>query len=102
MLRRIFGPTRDEVKREWKKLHNEKLHGLYSSQNIIQVVKSRRISKAGYMAHMRRREVHTGVCWGDLRGRRPLGKLTRRREGNIKVNLREVAWGKRTVSIWLR
>jgi hypothetical protein len=52
VLRRIFGPKRDEVMGEWKKLHNEELHNLYSSPDIIRQVKSRRMRWAGHVAHM--------------------------------------------------
>jgi hypothetical protein len=51
-LRRIFGPKRDEVTGGWRKLHNEKLHNLYPSQNIIRMIKSRRIRWAGHVARM--------------------------------------------------
>jgi hypothetical protein len=52
LLRRIFGPKRDEVTGDWRKLHNEELHNLYSSPNIIRIVKSRRIRWAGHVARM--------------------------------------------------
>ena len=52
MLRRIFGPKRDEVTGECRKLHNEELKGLYSSPNIVRVIKSRRMRWAGHVAHM--------------------------------------------------
>jgi hypothetical protein len=52
VLRRIFGPKRDEVTGGWRKLHNEKLHGLYSSPNIVRVIKARRMRWAGHVARM--------------------------------------------------
>jgi hypothetical protein len=52
VLRRIFGPERDEVTRDWRKLHNEELHNLYSSPNIIRMIKSRRMRWAGHVARM--------------------------------------------------
>jgi hypothetical protein len=55
ILRRIFGPKRDEVKMEWRKLHNEKLNGLYSSPSFVRVIKLRRMRWAGHVAHMRER-----------------------------------------------
>jgi hypothetical protein len=55
VLRRIFGPKRDEVTGGWRKLHNEKLRNLYSSQNIIRMIKSRRMRWAGHVARMGRR-----------------------------------------------
>jgi hypothetical protein len=51
-LRRIFGPKRDEVRSEWRKLHNDELHDLYSSSKIVRVIKSRRMRWAGYVARM--------------------------------------------------
>jgi hypothetical protein len=52
VLRRIFKPKRDEVTGEWRKLHNEELHNLYSSPDIIRKVKSRRMKWAGHVARM--------------------------------------------------
>jgi hypothetical protein len=52
VLRRIFGPKRDEVTGGWRKLHNEELHGLYSSPSIVRVIKARRMRWAGHVAHM--------------------------------------------------
>ena len=69
VLRRIFGPKRDEVTGEWRKLHNEELNDLYCSPNIVRVIKSRRIRWAGHVALLGRRVVYTGVWWGDLRER---------------------------------
>jgi hypothetical protein len=57
VLRRIFGPKRDEVRGEWRKLHNEELHILYSSPNIIRQIKSRRKRRAGHVARMREESV---------------------------------------------
>jgi hypothetical protein len=52
VLRRIFGPKRDEVTGEWRKLHNDELHDLYSSPSIIRIIKSRRMRWAGHVARM--------------------------------------------------
>jgi hypothetical protein len=62
VLRRVFGPKRDDVTGEWKKLHNEELNDLYSLPNIVRVVKSRRMRQAGHVVHMGRIEMCTG-CW---------------------------------------
>jgi hypothetical protein len=67
LLRRIFGPKRDQATGEWRKLHNEELNSLYSSPNIIRVIKLGRMRWAGYVTCMGKREVHIGFCWGDLR-----------------------------------
>ena len=61
VLRRVFGPKRDEVKGEWIKLNNEELMDLYSLPNIVRVVKSRRMRWAGHVARMGRGEVYTGL-----------------------------------------
>ena len=73
MLRRIFDPKRNEVTREWRKLHNEELNDLYSSPNIDRVIKSRRMRWAGHVKRMERGEAYTGVWWRNLREREHLG-----------------------------
>jgi hypothetical protein len=67
VLRVVFGPKRGEVTGEWRRLHNEELNDLYSSPNIIRVIKSRRMSLEGHVARMGEGEVHTGFWWGGLR-----------------------------------
>jgi hypothetical protein len=67
VLRRIFGPKRDEVTGEWRRLYNEELNDLYSLPNIIRVIKSRRMRWAGHVERKGEGEVHTGFWWGDLR-----------------------------------
>jgi len=90
VLRRVFGPKRDEVTGEWRKLHNEELSDLYSLPNILRVVKSRRMRRARNVARMGEgRRVHR-VLVGKLEGKRPLGRPRRRWEDNIKINLQEV------------
>ena len=90
VLRRVFGPKRDEVTGEWRKLHNEQLSGLYSLPNIVWVVKSRRMRWAGHVARMGEgRGVHR-VLVGKPEGKRPLGRPRRRWEDNIKMDLQEV------------
>ena len=72
VLRRIFGPKRGEVTREWRKLHNEELNDLYPSPNIIWVIKSR-IRWAGHVTRMGRGEEYTGFWWGNVKERDQLG-----------------------------
>jgi hypothetical protein len=67
LLRRIFGPKRDEVTGEWKKLHNKELYALYSSPNIIRLIKSRRLRWAGHVTCMGERRGVYRVQWGNLR-----------------------------------
>jgi hypothetical protein len=62
-----FGPKRDEATGEWRKLHNEALNDLYSSPNIIRVIKSRRMRWAGHVAHMGEKRGAYRIWWGDLR-----------------------------------
>jgi hypothetical protein len=69
VLRRIFGPKRDEVTREWRKPHNEELNDLYHSPNIVQVIKLSRMKWVGHVAHMGRGEAYIGFWWGNLSGR---------------------------------
>jgi len=67
-----LGPTRDEVTGEWRKLHIEELNDLYSSPNIVRVIKSRRMRWAGHVVGMGRGEAYTGFWWGNLREREHL------------------------------
>ena len=93
MLRGIFGPKRDEATREWRKLHHEELNDLYSSPNIVRVIKSRRMRWAGHVACMGDRRGVYGVLVGKPEGTRSLGIPRLRWEGNIKKNLQEVGCG---------
>jgi hypothetical protein len=94
VLRKVFGPKRDEVTGEWKKLHNEELNDVYSLSNIVRVVKSRRMRQARHVAHMGEdRGVHR-VLVGKSEGKRPLGRPRRRWENNIKMDLQEVGGGR--------
>jgi hypothetical protein len=74
VLRRIFGPKRDEVTGEWRKLHNEELHNLYSSPYIIRQVKSRRMRWAEHVARMGEERKLYKVLVGKPEGKRPLGR----------------------------
>jgi hypothetical protein len=74
VLRRIFGPKRDEVTGGWRKLHKEELRGLYSSTSIVRVIKARRMSWAGHVARMGEVRSAYNISVGKPEGRRPLGK----------------------------
>jgi hypothetical protein len=89
VLRRIFGPKRDEVTGEWRRLHNEELYAVYSP-HIIRVIKSRRLRWAGHVTRTGERRGAYRALVGKLEGRRPLGRPRRRWEDNIKMDLREV------------
>ena len=93
VLRRIFGPKRDEVRGEWRKLHNEELNDLYCSSNIVRVIKSRRMRWAGHVARMREGRGAYRVLVGKPRGKRPLGRNRLRWEDNIKRDLEEGGCG---------
>jgi hypothetical protein len=67
VLRRIFGPKRDEVKGEWRKLHNEELHDLYSSPRIIRIMKARTMRWAGHVARMGRNGTRIACWWESQR-----------------------------------
>ena len=93
VLRRIFGPQRDEVTGECIKLHNEELKGLYSSPNTVRVIKSRRMRWAGYVALMGDGRGVYRVLVGKPEGKRPLGRPRHRLEDNIRMDLQEVGLG---------
>ena len=90
MVLRIFGPRRDEVTGEWRRLHNEELNDLYSSPNIVRVIKSRRMRWAGNVVGMGEERGAYRVLVGKLEGKRPLGRLRHRLVDNIKMDLQEV------------
>jgi hypothetical protein len=93
VLRRIFGPKRDEVTGGWRKVHNEELHGLYSSLSIVSVIKARRMRLAGHVARMGEVRGAYNILVGRPEGRRPLGRPRCRWEDNIKMDLREIEFG---------
>jgi len=93
VLWRIFGPKRDEVTVEWRKLRNEELNDLYCSLNIVRVIKSRRMRWVRHVARMGERRGVYRVLVGKPEGKRPLGRPRRRWEDGIKVDLQEVGCG---------
>jgi hypothetical protein len=93
VLSRIFGPKRDEVTGEWRKLHNEELHNLYSSLDIIRQIKSRRMWWAGHMARMGEERKVYKVLVGKPEGKRPLGRPRRRWEDGIRMDLGKIGFG---------
>ena len=93
VLRRIFGPRRDEITREWRKLHKEELNDLYCSPNIVRVIKSRRMRWAGHVARMGEERGVYRVLVGKPEGKRPLGRPRRRWVDNIRMDLQEVGCG---------
>jgi hypothetical protein len=90
---RIFGPKRDEVIWEWRKLHNEELIDLCSSPNIVRVIKSRRMRWAGHVARTGERRGVYGVLVGKPEGKRSLGRPGLRWEANIKMDLQALGCG---------
>jgi hypothetical protein len=92
VLRRIFGPKRDEVTGGWRKLHNEELHNLYSSPSIIRIIKSRTMKWAGHVARMGEKTNSYRLLVGKPEGKRLLGRPRRRWIDNIKMDLLEMGW----------
>ena len=92
VLRRIFGPRTKEVTEEWRRLHNEELNDLYSSPNIVRVIKSRRMRWAGRVARIGEEMGVYRVLLGKPEGRRPLGR-PRRRWVDIRMGRQEVGCG---------
>jgi hypothetical protein len=93
VLRRIFGPKRDEVTGEWRKLHNEELKNLYSSPDIIRQVKSRRMRWAGHVARMGEERILYKVLVGKPEGKNPLGRPRRRWEDGIRMDITGTSLG---------
>ena len=92
VLRRIFGPRRDKVTGEWRRLYTNVLNDLYTSPNIVRVIKSRRMRWAGHVARMGEEWGVYRVLVGKLEGNRPLER-PRRRWVNIRMDLQEVGCG---------
>jgi hypothetical protein len=92
VLRRIFGPKREELAGVWKRLHNEELHNLYALLNIITAIKSRRLRWMGHIARMRQmRSPH--IFWlEDLKEKSLLRRSKRKWKYNIRMDLREIGW----------
>jgi hypothetical protein len=93
VLRRIFGPRRDKVTGEWRRLLNEELNDLYSSPNIVQVLKSRRMRWTGHVAHMGEERGAHSILVGKPEGKRPLGRPRHRWVDNIRMALQQVGCG---------
>jgi len=89
----IFGPMREGVTGEWRRLHNEELNDLYSSPNIVRVIKSRRMRWAGHGARMGEERGVYRVWVGKPEGKRPLGRPRRRWVDNIRTDLQDVGGG---------
>jgi hypothetical protein len=98
--RRIFGPKRDEVTGEWRRLHNKEVYDIYTSTNINQVVKSRR-ELVRVCSTYGGEEISIQGFGGKHEGK-TFERPRRRWEDNLKMDLREVGWGAWTGSIWLR
>jgi hypothetical protein len=91
VLRRIFGPKRDEVTGKWRKLHNEELHDLYSLPSIIRIMKSNWMRGAGHLSRMGERRNTYRLLVGKPEEKRPLGR-PRRRQMDIRMDVVEVGW----------
>jgi hypothetical protein len=102
VLRRTFGPKTDEATGEWRRLHNKELNDLYSSPNIIRVIKSRRMRWVGHVARMGEKRGAYRILVGRPKGRRPLGRPRRRWKDNTKMDLQDVGEGALTGLKWLR
>ena len=88
-MRRIFGPKGAE-NGKWRRLHNDELHSLYRSSNIVRVIKSRRLRWAGHVARMEKGRSAFKIFTGIPTGKSPLGKPRHRWEDNIRMRLKEI------------
>ena len=102
VLRSIFGPTRDELIRKWRKLHNDELNDLYSSPDTVRVIKSRRIRWTGHVAHMGERRGIYRFLVGKPERKGPCGRPRHRRKDNIQWFFWKWDVGAWTGSSWLR
>jgi len=92
-LRRIFGPRRDEVTGEWRRFQNEELNDLYSSPNIVRVIKSRKMRWPGRVTRMGEERGVYRVLVGKPEGKRPMGRPRLRWVNNIRTDIQEVGCG---------
>jgi hypothetical protein len=93
VLRRIFGPKRDEMTGEWRKLHNQELRDLYSSSSIIRMIKSRRIIWTGHVTRMGEKRNAYKLLVGKPEKKKPLGRPVSRWMDNIRMDLENIGWG---------
>jgi hypothetical protein len=92
VLRRIFGPKREEVVGGWRRLHNEELLNLYTSRHVIQVIKGRRMRWAGHAARIKMMRNAYNILVEKPKWKRRLGRPSRRWEDNIRMDLGEIGW----------
>jgi hypothetical protein len=92
VLRRIFGPKRDEVTGGWRKLYNEELYNLYTSPRKISTIKSRRMRWAWHVPRMGEKRNAYRILVGKPQVKRPLGRPRCRWVDNIKMYLRGIGW----------
>jgi hypothetical protein len=102
VLRRIFGPKRDEVTGKWRKLHSGKLHNLYSSPDITRQTKSRRMRWAGHVARVGEGRNMYRILMGNPEGKKALERPRLRWQVGVRLNLREICWGMWSGFTWLR
>jgi hypothetical protein len=101
VLRRLFGPKRDEATGEWRKLQHEKINDLYSSPIIIRVIKTRKMIREGHVARVGERSGTYRVLVRKLEEKKPIGRPRSRWENNIKMYLQDVGWRAWTGLIWI-